>query len=201
MSMKWKKRVLCLAVIAVGLAILATGTAAYFVAEETAYNVITTGFLYMDLVEETEDGKPWPEEGVTNVVPCTDVGKVVYVVNRGSASFFTRVIVDKIIHPAEDSDAELSTEYIDLDINTEFWTERNGMYYYNRIVKAGEKTEPLFTKVSFAPEMGNEYMNATVEIRVMAQAVQSANNGSDPLEALGWSETVKTLKVEAAEIE
>ena len=41
--------------------------------------------------------------------------------------------------------------------------------------------------------MTNDYQNSTVEIYVLAQAVQSDNNGYDPLMALGWSEPVKTL--------
>lgn len=201
MSKIWKKRILCLAIIVICLASLATGTMAYFVAEETAYNVITTGCLFMDLVEETEDGKPWPEEGVSNVVPATSVGKVAYVENKGSVPFFTRALVETVIYPAPGVDAELKLEYVTLDLNTEFWTEWNGFYYYNRILQPGEKTEPLFTKVSFAPEMGNEYMNAKVEVLVLAQAVQSANNGTDPLYALGWSESVKTLIMNTDEIE
>ena len=44
-------------------------------------------------------------------------------------------------------------------------------------------------------------MNSKVEITVLAQAVQSANNGSDPLKALGWSEAVKTLLLEAEDAE
>ena len=34
--------------------------------------------------------------------------------------------------------------------------------------------------------LGNAYQNAKVEIDVRAQAVQCANNGSDPLSATGW---------------
>lgn len=201
MSKTWKKRILCMAVIAICLASLATGTVAYFTAEETAYNVITTGCLYMDLVEQTEDGKPWPEEGTSDVVPATSVGRIAYVSNKGSVPFFTRALVKMAIYPAPGSDAQLNAEYVTLDINTDYWTEWNGLYYYNRILKPYEKTEPLFTKVSFAPEMGNEYMDAKVEIRVLAQAVQSANNGTDPLEALGWSEAVRTLIVDVDDIE
>lgn len=172
----------------------AGGTLAYFTAEETAYNVITTGCLYMDLVEETTGGKPWPEGGITGVMPAMDVDKVVYVENVGSVPFFTRVSMDQVIIPAEGSDAQLSFEYISIDLNTEQWiAHEDGYYYYYRILQPGEKTEPLFTKVHFAPEMGNEYMDATVEIYVLAQAVQSANNGEDPLLAMGWSESAKTV--------
>lgn len=196
----WRKYVLSLAVIICAMAVLATGTAAYFVAEETAYNVITTGYLHMDLVEETTGGAPWPEEGVQGVMPAMDVDKVVYVENVGSVPFFTRISLENQITPAPGVTAELTFEHISLDLNTEQWIEQDGFYYYYRILEPGEKTEPLFTKVSFAPEMGNEYQNATVEVYVLAQAVQSANNGTDPLAALGWSESAKTV-IEAVETE
>lgn len=190
---QWKRRILAIALIAIGLSAVATGTYAYFVAEETAYNVITTGALFMDLVEETEDGKPWPEEGIKDVVPCMDVGKVVYVENKGGVPFFTRIQKETTVIPAPGVTAELTDEYISVDINTECWIEQGGFYYYYRILQPGEKTEPLFTKVSFAPEMGNEYQDSTVEVYVLAQAVQSDNNGYDPLMALGWSEPMKML--------
>lgn len=201
MRKNWKKRVLCLTFLAICLATLATGTMAYFVAEETSYSVITTGCLYMDLIQETKDGKPLPKDGTADVVPATAVDQVTYVVNRGSVPFFTRVIVEKVIHPAEGSDAQLNADYVTLNINEDEWTEENGFYFYNRILKPGMQTPPLFTEVAFAPEMGNEYMDARVEIRVLAQAVQSANNGTDPLFAMGWSEAVKTLIVDEDEIQ
>ena len=190
---QWKRRILAIALIVIGLSAVATGTYAYFVAEETAYNVITTGVLFMELVEEKEDGSPWPEEGIKNVVPCMDVGKVVYVENRGGVPFFARIQTETTVTAAPGVTAELTDEFISLDINTEHWIERDGFYYYYRILQPGEKSEPLFTKVSFAPEMTNDYQNSVVEVYVLAQAVQSDNNGYDPLMALGWSEPVKTL--------
>lgn len=189
----WKKAVLGLAVIVIGLAVLASGrTAAYFTVEETAYNVITTGYLYMDLVEETTGGKPWPEEGITGVVPGMSADKVVYVENKGGVPFFTRISMDKLVL-AGDGKTELSSEFITVDLNEEQWLEKDGYYYYHRILEPGEKTEPLFTLVKFGPELGNEYMTARVEIQVLAQAVQSANNGEDPLEAQGWSASGKLV--------
>lgn len=193
MSIKWKKRILVLSVIVVCMAILATGTAAYFVTEQTVYNVITTGGLYMDLVEETADGEPWPAEGITNVVPCMEVGKVVYVRNRGTVPFFTRVMVEKQLTPAEGVTAELNPEYITFEVNEDYWLEQDGLYYYYRELNPGEETEPLFTSVVLAPEMGNEYMDASAELYVLGQAVQSKNNGYDPLFALGWTEAKKTI--------
>lgn len=195
MSAQWKKRILCLTVLVICLATLATGTMAYFVAEETAYSVITTGCLYMELVQETANGRSLPEETVVNVVPATAVDQVTFVANRGSVPFFTRVVVEKKITPAEGSDAQLDAALVTLNINEDYWTEKDGFYFYKRILKPGQETQPLYTEVGFAPEMGNEYMGARVEIRVLAQAVQSANNGTDATQALGWSEAVRTLIV------
>ena len=187
----WKKRLLCLAALICGLAILATGTAANFVVEETAYNVITTGLLRMELVEETTGGQPWPEEGMTDVIPGKTLDKVVKVANNGAAPFFCKITMSGTVMGYDGK--ALPFDPITLDLDTEHWIEQEGAYYYYRILLPGEETEPLFTKVSFDPTMGNEYMRAKVNINVLAQAVQSDNNGTDPLEALGWSEAAKTV--------
>ena len=50
-------------------------------------------------------------------------------------------------------------------------------------------TEPIFTAVTFKSDMGNEYQNATATVDIAAQAVQSANNGKNALEAAGWPTT------------
>ena len=199
MSAKLKKRMLCAAVFMAVLSILATGTVANFVAEETAYNVITTGILYMDLVETTTDGKPWPEEGISGVYPGMVMDKTVTIRNKGAVPFFCKITLVGSVTAGDGS--ELPYQHVSLDINTTEWIEMNGEYYYHRILNPGEETEPLFTTVTFAPEMGNEYKLAKVNIRVLAQAVQSDNNGTDPLEALGWSEVAKTIITQVDEMQ
>ena len=196
MRKNWKKRILCLTVLAICAATLATGTLAYFVAEETAYSVITTGCLYMDLIQADENDDPLPEGIVTAVMPAVSVNQSAFVVNKGDVPFYTRVVVEKKLYAAEGSDAELDPDYVTLNINTAYWKEENGFYFYRRILKPGEATRPLYTKVTFSPQMGNEYQNAHVEINVLGQAVQSDNNGYSATEALGWSELTKTLIVE-----
>lgn len=187
-----RKSLVVLALLVCSVAVLAVGgTLAYFTAEETAQNVITTGFLSMELHEETTDGAPWPDGGIGHVVPLTVVDKVVTIRNNGSVPFYARVIMDKVVY-AQDG-TELPFEHITLDINTEQWIEQDGYYYYYRALQPGEETEPLMTTVTFEATMGNEYMNARVEIDVYAQAVQSANNGDDPLAALGWSDPAQVF--------
>lgn len=187
----WKKRLLGLSILMIGLSILATGTAASYVAVERADNVITTGQLYMELVEETADGLPWVEEDMGAVLPGASVDKVVKVRNNGTVPFFCKLTVTGKVTAQDGS--ELSFAPVSLDLNTEYWIEKGGAYYYHRLIYPGETTVPLFTQISFDPWMGNEYVQAKVDVTVLGQSVQSANNGTDPLEALGWSEASNVI--------
>ena len=182
-----KKRIGLIATIVCCIAILASGTVAYFTAQETAYNVITTGALAMRLVEEGADGKPFPKEGITGVLPNMDVTKKAYVENTGDVDMYVRIALDTNVESMQEGGGALPfDDHISLDINTEDWTKQGDYYYYKEALKPGEATEPLFTTVSFDAEMGNEYMDARVRIDVDAQAVQSKNNTDSPLTAAGW---------------
>ena len=184
-----KKRMLTAALALCCLAVLATGTLAYFTAEETAQNVITMGSLKMKLVELDEKGEPW--EDVENIVPGMEVTKKAYVENNGSVDFYTRVKIEKRFLPAQtDELPKLDTGLVELDLGEDWERDEDGFYYYyKKPVAPGEKTEPLFTTVTFSTEMGNEYQNVKVIIDLDAQAVQSRNNGERALEATGWPET------------
>lgn len=179
-----KRKILMAAVLVICMAIFATGTLAFFSAEETNYNVITTGILTMDLKEETTGGEPWPEGGVSGVVPGTEVDKIPYVINTGDVSFYTRMVVTMKATGADGQ--ELPTDVVSLNIDTANWTEKDGYYYYNGVVEPGKQTEPLFTKASFDVKMDNSYMEAKFEINIHAEAVQSKNNGDSALTAAGW---------------
>ena len=182
-----KKRIGLIATIVCCIAILASGTVAYFTAQETAYNVITTGALAMRLVEEGADGKPFPKEGITGVLPNMDVTKKAYVENTGDVDMYVRIALDTNVESMQEGGGKLPfDDHISLDINTEDWTKQGDYYYYKKALKPGEASKPLFTTVSFDAEMGNEYMNARVRIDVDAQAVQSKNNTDSPLTAAGW---------------
>lgn len=184
-----KKRMLTAALALCCLAVLATGTLAYFTAEETAKNVITMGSLKMDLVELNADGQPWTD--VENIVPGMEVTKKAYVENNGSVDFYTRVKIEKRFVPVQgDELPKLDTGLVELNINEKYWKlDEDGFYYYKEPVKPDEETEPLFTTVTFSPNMGNEYQNVKAIIDLDAQAVQSRNNGERALEATGWPET------------
>lgn len=203
-----KSRIALIALAIGCIAMLGAGTAAYFTVQDTAYNVITTGLLDMTLVEKTTDGadpdtplENLPEfesneGGAFNVMPGETVSKIPYVDNTGTADFYTRIQLSTTIVV---DDQELGTDVITLDISDAWTLGEDGWYYYNAAVKPGEKTEPLFTGVTFVSAMGNEYQNATVTIEVNAQAVQSKNNGDSALTAAGWPAETTTDDATAAE--
>ena len=182
---KWKGKLLALALLAAGAACLALGTAAFFSAETTAHNVITTGGVEIELREWADEARETPFEDVTGVLPGAEITKIAEIENTGASEAWVRVGVTKSIRLAGGGKADLSL--VSLDINTADWTlGEDGFYYYNTALKPGEVTAPLFTAVTFADEMGNEYQNATAAVDVAAQAVQTANNGASALDAAGW---------------
>ena len=186
-----KKKLIVCAFIAVCFSIIAYGTTAYFTYEDTATNVITMGNIKIELQElaiPDGGGEPIPFEDAINVLPGMDVSKIVQVKNIGGQAAWIRISADKSIHLAEGVNGDVDLSLIFFDLNTAFWTEKDGFYYYNTILQPNEVTEPLFTKVIFSATMSNMYQNSKAVIDVTAQATQVANNGTSALEAAGWPE-------------
>ena len=191
-----KRKILCLSVIAIMLAILAAGTIAYFTAEGRAHNVITTGSINITVVEQQkgENGMTveYPTEPITNVVPGAEISKIVTIRNDGKSTAWIRVKVGTEIELA--GEGEANTSLVALNFDDTNWTEKDGYYYYNKPVDPTESTTALFDTVKFDPQMGNEYQNCTVNINIYAQAVQTANNNPEGgvTEVKGWpAETTK----------
>ena len=182
-----KKRIFALAVAIICLAIAAYGTSAYFTHEQTATNVITSGSIKVELQEWSDTGNGLvPFVDLEGVLPGMEISKIVQVKNTGGQAAWVRVSADKSIHLAEGVNGEVDLSLISYDLNTAFWTEKDGFYYYNTILQPNEVTEPLFTKVIFSATMSNMYQNSKAVIDVTAQATQVANNGTSALDAAGW---------------
>ena len=170
-----KRKLLILSVLAICLATLAAGTLAYFTAEDTAHNVITSGGVEIAVQEWADKEKTAPFEDLTGVMPNTTVTKIAEVKNTGA---------EKNIKLQGEGTPD--TSLVELTRNTADWTEKDGYFYYNAALKPGEVTAPIFTAVTFKADMGNEYQNATATVDVFAQAVQTANNGATVMAAQGW---------------
>lgn len=197
-----KRKLLLLALITICAATIASGTIAYFTAEDRADNIITSGKVGIELVEKTKDLSgaevEFPTDGITGVMPGTSASKIVSVNNTGDADAWIRVQVEMSITGKDGASLpmELTAEgatipVLTLDIDTENWIDGgDGFYYYKLPVAPGTSTSALFKEVYFAKEMGNEYQECSTIILVSAQAVQSANNpipdGGDVTGVKGW---------------
>lgn len=182
-----KKKLIVLAAVMACIAIAATGTLAYFSTADTARNVITSGSISIEVVEKMNQGDTqvdFPKEGITGVMPGTEVSKIVQVENTGANEAWIRVKVESTMISVDNE--PLPTDVMSYTV-LDGWTQgEDGYYYYEEPVASGEKTTVLFEEVAFAPEMGNEYQNCTANILISAEAVQTANNGETVGEAKGW---------------
>ena len=179
-----KRKLLILSVLAICIATLAAGTLAYFTSEGKAHNVITTGGVEIAVQEWADEDKQTPFEDLEGIMPGMTVTKIAEIKNTGASDAWVRVKVEKNIKLQGKGTPD--TGLVELTLNTTDWTEKDGYYYYTKALKPGEVTAPIFTAVTFKPEMGNEYQNATATVDVSAQAVQTANNGTSALTASGW---------------
>ncbi|WP_434309998.1 hypothetical protein [Hominifimenecus sp. rT4P-3] len=186
-----KSRLFAAAVIMSCLSLLVYGTTAFFTAEDTAHNVITSGGIEIELREWADEEKTtlFPENGVSGVMPGTAVTKIVEAKNTGSSAAWVRVSVEKAIMFSDGVEGDVDLDLIALDFDETRWTlGEDGYYYYQEALAPGAVTGPLFTAVSFDSSVGNLYQNSTVTVDVTVYAVQTANNGATALKAQGWPE-------------
>ena len=126
----YKRKAAVISAIAITAALAAYGTAAYFTAEDTATNVITAGNVKIQLVERMKSGDELvPFTDAVGVMPGARVSKIAQVENTGSQPAWIRVSVAKAVELAQGVEGEIDLSLVTLDINTEYWTERDGFYY------------------------------------------------------------------------
>ena len=192
MYKRMKKRFVYCAVLCILLSLVMNSTLAYFTAEETARNVITSGAVSVEVVEKQLVGgtlENYPDTPVS-IMPGSTVSKIVSAKNLDEPAW-VRMAYTVTIRDAGGNVIELSAgqrdQIITIDTDTANWTYKDGWWYYNKALATGEETKPLFTQVVFSgSEMGNAYQNCTVMIDVTAQAVQKAHNGNTVMDAAGW---------------
>ena len=189
-----KKKILYIAAILICLSIISSGTYAYFTKEATARNVITTGGIEVRVVEyKMENGERVPYTAPSMpVMPGKTVSKIVTVecLQRDAwlRARYTVEVFDEDGKKLDIPAAELEQAII-IEPDDSAWTETDGWWYYQDSIAVDSPSTPLFETVRFAhKEMDNKYQGCTVEIKVIAQAVQKVNNGTTITEAHGWPE-------------
>lgn len=187
-----KRKLLLLSVMVICIAIAAVGTLAFFNSDAVAHNVITTGGVDIEL-HEYADAEKNPFTDKTGVMPGMTVTKIAEVENTGASAAWVRVKLKPAIELADDAvlpdGFTVNTGLVKPDVNTDDWTEgEDGYFYYKEALKPGETTAPVLNSVTFDVAMGNEYQGATATVDIVAQAVQTANNGDSAPTAAGWPE-------------
>ena len=134
-----KRRLFAGAVIVMCLSLLGFGTLAYFTAEDTAHNVITSGDIDIELQEWADEEKtiPFPEEGISGVMPGTETTKIVEVKNTGSNPAYIRVAVEKKIALADGVQGEPDSGLMEIDL-----TKRHGLWGRTGIITIKKRWNP-----------------------------------------------------------
>ncbi len=182
-----KLKLLTIAVVAFFLTLVTQGTLAYYTTVGKATNVITSGGIDMRIHETGFGGVALPSDGVY-LIPGDVVTKEVKIESLSAEPFYLRV---KMVYGIN-SDTLPADDCFKLNINPEHWTYRDGWYYYNDVVEAGEMTPRVFSEVKIVGEkVDNGYIGKTLTLTVLAQAVQSKNNpltDGKTYTAVGWPE-------------
>lgn len=187
-----KKKILYLALFVLCLSVLSGGTIAYFTASDSAKNVITTGGVDVTVVQRCmvdDQLQPYISQPI-QVMPGAVVSNIVTVESK-EAKAWVRMNYNVTIKDADGQLVEVSSDELEKMIvikkDSESWTFKDGWWYYNEAVGAGEGTKPLFETIEFsATEIDNRYQRCSVEIDINAEAVQFANNGDSAVTAVGW---------------
>ena len=185
MFRKINSRLLIISMVAIVATLFSQGSFAYYTTTDKATNVVTTGNIQFIIHETTDQGNPFPEEGVY-IMPGDVVSKKVTVESDCGHPFYLRL---KVIYGVNSQELT-ADECFRLNVNEEHWQYHEGWYYYKGIVEPGQTTPEIFSHVEIVGEkVDNSYIGKTLTLTVKAQAVQSEHNpmeGTDTFTAAGW---------------
>ena len=189
MKVTKKKLILMTALMCVTALMFVYGTMAYFTSDSTSQNnVINSGEIKIELIEE---GSSLDGTGAIRLMPGVATERSLEIKNKGNLPTYVRVSLTPEITLSERESAnadKIDTDVVEFEINKDYWIELGEYYYYKMPVRPGEKTEPLYTSVTFSDNADNMYKGCTTKLSTVVSAVQSNGNGMTVLEAKGWSE-------------
>lgn len=189
-----KRKLMVISILVIALALLSTGTLAYYTNKTLAHNVITSGNVHIELEEWANKEKTEPFQNLTGIMPGASVTKIPEVVNTGSGAVWIRAkVATEIVGSDKNalSTKKGDTELVTFKLLENGWIDgKDGYFYYEKSVEPGSRTAPLFDTVTFDGAMDNPYQNCTATVTIYAQAVQSANNaipaGGTVADVKGW---------------
>ena len=182
---KIKLKLFSIALVAIVMTFVTQSSLAYYTVAAKATNVITMNGLELKIHETTDQGTPYPSEGIY-ITPGDIVSKRVSVENICDEPFYLRV---KIVYGV-DSQPLANKDCFALNIDSSNWSLVDGWYYYKGVLNPSEISPEVFTRVEIVgSEIDNSYLGKTLSLTVVAQAVQEKNNpiiNNDTSTASGW---------------
>ena len=182
---KTKIRIFTIALVALLWTFLAQPSLAYYTTVGKATNVVTSGNIKLIIHETTDQGTPFPEQGVY-IIPGDIVSKVVTIENDCNHPFYLRL---KAVY-STDNAALSAEECLNLNIDADHWIYKDGWFYYAGIVEPHQFTPRFFSEVEIVgSKINTEHIGSKLNLTVVAQAVQSENNpveNGDASLAFGW---------------
>ena len=186
-----KRKILALAIIAFMCALIVGGTSAYFTFSDRSHNIITTSGVAIELIEDTDetgaDGRPIPFTNVDGAMPGDKISKIPKIKNIDEGEVYVRMRLSAYVEYADGRINKVSPNIFEYDLSRS-WSPKDGYYYYMYPLAKGETTRALFTTVTIPKRLNDQYQNAKFDLVIHGEAVQTANNGTNPLEAQGWPE-------------
>ena len=185
-----KTRRLCIACAAALIAVLAALQAVSFsVRSVDANNRLSFGDVGIQAVE-TMRGPSGEEVAVPDEPVAVGIegehSRIVRVRNTSSHPVFVRVSLH-MQGTDEHGAASNADDLASYTIGDPAWSYRDGWYYYDAVLGAGETSAPVITGLSIDADGAQErYRGGTLDFTVDAVAVQSENNGPSVFEAEGW---------------
>ncbi len=144
-------------------------TAADWYREDRTTNIISVGELSAEINDIYEQD--------TVAMPGDNISKIVSVRNNGTSDEYVRVRLSGVWTDSGEVAQEGELSY---EINKDDWIadEETGYYYYTKILKPGETSEPLMYSFTLdGPGVNNYYSFRPGSITVAMEAVQAAAGG------------------------
>lgn len=187
------KRLPMLALMVVAIAVAVGSVLAFTTRMLPTDNVITFGSVKMHISETTlnpaghevavpSNATDWMQDG--------PVSRIVRFENVGSESMLVRARLSMEGATAAGSAVDVN-DNVHYDIEAADWICRDGWYYYERPVESGQTTSALMNAFEVRGGAGDLVgQKGRYTLTIDAQAVQSAHNAEQALDAYGWSEGV-----------
>ena len=156
--MKNKKKVKIVIIVAILIIFMSLGVYGYFIYKKSVTNNMVLGYNDIEVNEKYQPP--------LKIEKGTSFQKEPTVTNNGNVDCYVRI---KSLVSDSRVGEYLSINYDEVNYN---YNKDDGYYYYKKVLKPGETTEPLFTTVEISKEASDDVLNG-FEIYVYAESVQT----------------------------